>query len=45
VRDLLPYPDTVDFRVGWFPESAVGLEDETFAFVHVDVGLQGQIFG
>ena len=39
VRDLLPYPDTVDFRVGWFPESAVGLEDETFAFVHVDVGL------
>jgi len=39
LRDQLPHPDLVHLRVGWFPESAVGLEDETFAFVHVDVGL------
>jgi O-methyltransferase len=40
VLHRLPYPEMVDVRVGWFPESAVGLEDETFAFVHVDVGLR-----
>ncbi|MFI5509949.1 TylF/MycF/NovP-related O-methyltransferase [Mycobacterium sp. NPDC051804] len=39
VRDHLPNPELVDLRVGWFPESAAGLEGETFAFVHVDVGL------
>jgi O-methyltransferase len=41
LRDQLPHPDMVDLRVGWFPQSALGLENETFAFVHVDVGLHG----
>ena len=36
----LPHRDRARIRAGWFPESARGLEDERFCFVHIDVGLQ-----
>jgi hypothetical protein len=39
VRSRLPHPEKAKFRVGWFPESAVGCEDESFCLVNVDVGL------
>ena len=39
VRSRLPHPEKAEFRVGWFPESARGCEDETFCLVNVDVGL------
>jgi O-methyltransferase len=39
VRSRLPYPEKAEFRVGWFPDSARGCEDETFCLVNVDVGL------
>ena len=39
VRSKLPYPDKAEFRVGRFPETAVGLEGERFAFVRLDMDL------
>jgi O-methyltransferase len=39
VRSRLPHPEKAEFRVGWFPESAIGCEGETFCLVNVDVGL------
>jgi O-methyltransferase len=39
VTARLPHPERAVIRAGWFPESAAGLEDETFAFVHIDLGL------
>jgi O-methyltransferase len=36
----LPHRDKARIRAGWFPESARGLEDERFCFVHIDVGMQ-----
>lgn len=35
----MPYPEQVVIRAGWFPETARGLEDEKYAFVHIDTGL------
>jgi hypothetical protein len=35
VKSKLPYPDMAEFVQGWFPESAVGIED-TFCFVSLD---------
>lgn len=35
----LPHPERAVVRPGWFPESAVGCEAETFCFVSIDVGL------
>ena len=35
----LPHPEKVDIREGWFPETAYDLEDEKYAFVHIDTGL------
>lgn len=35
----LPYPHKVKIQAGWFPESAKGCEDETFALVSIDVDL------
>jgi O-methyltransferase len=39
VRARLPHPARATIRAGWFPDSAAGLEGESFCFVHVDVGL------
>lgn len=39
VRARLHRPDRAEIRPGWFPETAAGLQDESFCFVHVDVGL------
>ncbi len=36
---VLPDPERAVFRVGWFPESAAGLEGVRFALVHIDVGV------
>lgn len=35
----MPYPENVIVRKGWFPETAFDLEDEKYAFVHMDTGL------
>ena len=40
VRSRLHRPERAEIRAGWFPETATGLQDERFCFVHVDVGLQ-----
>lgn len=39
VRKQLPYPEKAVFRQGFFPETAVGLE-ESFALVSLDVDLE-----
>ena len=39
VRTRLPHPENAEFRVGWFPDSAVDCEGEIFCLVNVDVGL------
>jgi O-methyltransferase len=33
------HPERLRIHAGWFPESAAGVEDERFCFVHIDVGL------
>jgi hypothetical protein len=38
VRSIMPNPDKIKFRVGWFPVSAEGIED-IFAFVNLDLNL------
>jgi O-methyltransferase len=38
VRERLPFPDRAVFRVGYFPETAMGL-DERFAVVSLDADL------
>lgn len=35
----MPYPDMVEIRKGWFPETAYNLEDEQYAMVHIDARL------
>ena len=35
----MPYPENVIIKKGWFPETAYGLEEETYALVHMDTGL------
>jgi hypothetical protein len=39
VREYLQEHPGVEFHVGRFPESAAGLEDLRFSFVHIDVDL------
>lgn len=39
VRGKLSYPEKCEIRKGYFPETAVGLESEKFAFVNIDVDL------
>jgi O-methyltransferase len=36
---FLPHRDKAIVRKGWFPETAAGLEDETFCYVDVDTAL------
>ena len=40
VRSLLPHPERAVFRPGLFPATAVGLEDERFCLVSLDVDLE-----
>lgn len=40
VLPLLPHPESVQARVGLFPETASGLEGERFALVSLDVDLE-----
>ncbi len=43
VRSKLNYPDMVDFKVGFFPDSLAGLEDR-FCFVSIDCDWEESIF-
>jgi len=40
----MPYRERCVIRKGFFPETAAGLEDETFAFVSIDVDLESPIY-
>lgn len=40
----MPHKQNVMIRKGWFPESAVGLEGETFCFVFIDADLYQPIY-
>ncbi len=39
VMSRMPHKENIIVRKGWFPDSAVGLEDETFCFVFLDANL------
>jgi O-methyltransferase len=39
VISRMPHRENVIVRQGWFPDTAVGLEDETFSFVTLDADL------
>lgn len=39
VKATLPFPNQAHFRPGFFPQTAVGLENETFCFVSLDTDL------
>ncbi len=39
VLEKMPYPDRVEIRKGYFPETAVGLDDGKFQFVNLDFDL------
>ncbi len=43
VLNHMPYPEMVEIKQGYFPESLQGLEDE-FAFVSIDVDLEESIY-
>jgi O-methyltransferase len=43
VRGYLSNAQNVTFRQGFFPQSAAGLEDQTFSLVHVDVDIYGSV--
>ncbi len=43
VRQRLPHPDRAVFRVGYFPETAAGIED-TFAVVSLDADLYKPLY-
>lgn len=43
VRQRLPHPDRAVFRVGYFPETATGIED-TFAVVSLDADLYKPLY-
>lgn len=44
VRDFLRDCDNVDFFPGFFPDTASGLEDRVFSFVHVDANLYRSVW-
>lgn len=39
VLSRMPHPETCVIRKGYFPDTAVGLEEERYAFVNIDVDL------
>lgn len=39
VLSRMPHPETCVIRQGYFPDTAVGLEEERYAFVNIDVDL------
>ena len=39
VLEKMPYPDMVEIRKGYFPETTEGLEEEKFFFVNLDFDL------
>ena len=43
VIDKMPHPSNVVIKKGWFPESAVGLDNEKFCFVNIDTDLYDSI--
>ena len=40
----MPYPDQVQLCPGWFPDTALPLEDVQYALVHMDAGLYRPTF-
>jgi len=44
VMSKMSHKENVIVRKGWFPDSAVGLEDETFCFVNLDADLYQPIY-
>ena len=44
VRGKLPFPETAVFRRGFFPETASGLEDESFCLVSIDADLYDPVY-
>ena len=43
VKDLLKGHDGIHYCPGFFPETAVGLKDERFCFVHIDVDIYDSV--
>ncbi|EGS2270183.1 methyltransferase [Campylobacter coli] len=43
VMNKMLYPKNVIIKKGWFPESAVGLDNEKFCFVNIDTDLYDSI--
>lgn len=39
VLSRMPHPETCVIRKGYFPDTAVGMEEERYAFVNIDVDL------
>jgi O-methyltransferase len=44
VMSRMPHKENIIVRKGWFPETAVGLEDETFCFVFLDTNLYQPVY-
>ncbi|MBN2846534.1 MAG: class I SAM-dependent methyltransferase [Deltaproteobacteria bacterium] len=44
VMSKMSHKENIIIRKGWFPDSAVGLEDETFCFVSLDPDLYQPIY-
>ncbi len=44
VMSRLSHKENIIIRKGWFPESAIGLEDETFCYVFLDANLYHPIY-
>lgn len=44
VLNMMPYKDKCIIRKGLFPSTAVGLEDNKYAFVSIDVDLEKSIY-
>jgi O-methyltransferase len=44
ILSKLSHKEHIRVRKGWFPDSAVGLEDETFCFVSIDADLYQPIY-
>jgi hypothetical protein len=44
VMSNMLYPEQVEVRKGYFPETLEGMPDETYAFVSIDVDLEKSIY-
>lgn len=44
VMSKMSHKENIIVKKGWFPDSAVGLEDETFCFVSIDADLYQPIY-